>query len=65
MGFLDKIKSIFFGPDYDKDIRNLSKRISELNAEKRMHRTALCFLSITYPLFRVCSARNCDSGRHK
>ena len=35
MGFLDKIKSIFFGPDYDKDIRNLSKRISELNAEKR------------------------------
>ena len=34
MGFLDKIKSIFFGPDYDKDIRNLSKRISELNAEK-------------------------------
>ena len=35
MGFLNKIKSIFFGPDYDKDIRNLSKRISELNAEKR------------------------------
>ena len=34
MGFLEKIKSIFFGPDYDKDISNLSKRISELNAEK-------------------------------
>lgn len=35
MGFLDKLKSIFFRPDYDKDIRNLSKRISELSAEKR------------------------------
>ena len=35
MGFLDKIKSIFFGPDYDKELGNLTRRISELNAEKR------------------------------
>lgn len=34
MGFLDKIKRFIFGPDYDKDVHNLSKRISELNAEK-------------------------------
>ena len=34
MGFLDKLKSIFFGSDYDKVVRNLSKRISELNDEK-------------------------------
>lgn len=36
MGFLDKLKTFIFGPDYDKDVRNLSKRISELNAEKRL-----------------------------
>ena len=35
MGFLDKIKSIFFGPDYDKELSNLTRRISELNAEVR------------------------------
>lgn len=36
MGFLDKLRTIIFGPDYDKEVRNLSKRISELNAEKRL-----------------------------
>lgn len=35
MGFLDKLKSIFFGPDYDKELSDLTKRISELNAQKR------------------------------
>ena len=35
MGFLDKLKTLIFGPDYDKEVRNLSKRISELNAQKR------------------------------
>lgn len=35
MGFLEIIKSILFKPDYDKDIRNLSKRISDLIAEKK------------------------------
>lgn len=35
MGFFEKIKSIFFRPDYNKEVRNLSKRISELNAEKK------------------------------
>lgn len=36
MGFFDKIKTLIFGPDYDKQVRNLDKRISELNAEKKL-----------------------------
>lgn len=35
MGFLDKLKIIIFGPDYDKELRNLNDRIIELNADKR------------------------------
>lgn len=35
MGFLDKLKNILFGPDYDKKLSDLTKRISELNAQKR------------------------------
>lgn len=35
MGFLDKLKSIFFGTGYEKKIRNLSERISELTTLKR------------------------------
>lgn len=34
MGFFDKIKTLLFGPDYDKEVRNLSRRISELHTEK-------------------------------
>jgi len=36
MGFFDKIKTLIFGSDYDKQVRNLDKRISELNAEKKL-----------------------------
>ena len=36
MGFFDKIKSLIFGQDYDKKVRDLSKRISELHDEKRL-----------------------------
>lgn len=36
MGFFDKIKILFFGPDYDKQVCNLDKRISELDSEKKM-----------------------------
>lgn len=35
MGFLYKLKIIIFGPDYDKELRNLNDRIIELNADKR------------------------------
>ncbi|MDE6721184.1 MAG: DUF4433 domain-containing protein [Bacteroidaceae bacterium] len=35
MEFFGKLKTIFFRPDYNRAVRNLSKRISELNAEKR------------------------------
>lgn len=34
MGFLDKLKSIFFKQDYDKVLRNLTQRIDSLNIER-------------------------------
>ena len=64
MGFLDKIKSIFFGPDYDKELSNLTRRISELNAEKRKADRELENLKnkkIEIPSFGVKSLSNNQS----
>ena len=35
MGFLDRLKIMIFGPDYDKELRNLDGRIYELYTEKK------------------------------
>lgn len=56
MGLFDKIKSIFFGPDFDKKSGKLTKRISELNAEKRKYDNELETLKkskVVIPSFEI------------
>lgn len=58
MGFLDKLRRIFFGPDYDRELSDLTMRISELNVQKRKADAELESLKkreVLIPSFKVKS----------